>query len=184
MTLRRVVAEALACHHVHDHRPAEPLGLGEFLLDGRAVAGRSGNAGHIGQIHVADADPEEGSDGTLESIASGPSSVAWARRRGFAGATGEDLARAVAAGDPVALAAVARSAAAVGPAIADVATLLDVRDFAWTQLLREHWRDIRDEAVAVALRGEDITLVPLGDAVENLKRVPERRIRTARSMFG
>ena len=36
----------------------------------------------------------------------------------------------------------------------------------------------------VALRGEDITLVPLGDAVENLKRVPERRIRTARSMFG
>ena len=32
--------------------------------------------------------------------------------------------------------------------------VLDVRDFAWTQLLREHWRDIRDEAVAVALRGE------------------------------
>lgn len=32
--------------------------------------------------------------------------------------------------------------------------VLDVRDFAWTQVLREHWRDIRDEAVAVALRGE------------------------------
>ncbi|MCJ1673661.1 MULTISPECIES: ROK family protein [unclassified Rathayibacter] len=103
---------------------------GGVVLDGRAVAGRSGNAGHIGQIHVGDADPEEGSDGTLESIASGPSSVAWARRRGFAGATGEDLARAAAAGDPVALAAVARSAGAVGTAIADVATLLDVRDFA------------------------------------------------------
>ena len=38
--------------------------------------------------------------------------------------------------------------------------------------------------MTVALRGEDITLVPLADAVENLKRVPERRIRTARSMFG
>lgn len=36
----------------------------------------------------------------------------------------------------------------------------------------------------VALRGEDVTLVPLGDAVENLKRVPEHRIITARSMFG
>ena len=32
--------------------------------------------------------------------------------------------------------------------------VLDVRDFAWTQVLREHWQDIRDEAVAVALRGE------------------------------
>ncbi|TDX81649.1 glucokinase [Rathayibacter sp. PhB151] len=103
---------------------------GGIVLDGRAVAGRSGNAGHIGQIHVGDADPEERSDGTLESIASGPSSVAWARRRGFAGTTGEELGRAAAAGDPVALAAVARSAAAVGTAIADVATLLDVRDFA------------------------------------------------------
>ncbi len=36
----------------------------------------------------------------------------------------------------------------------------------------------------VALRGEDITLVPLGDAVENLKRVPDHRIETARAMFG
>ncbi|KQM72391.1 MULTISPECIES: aspartyl/asparaginyl beta-hydroxylase domain-containing protein [unclassified Sphingomonas] len=32
--------------------------------------------------------------------------------------------------------------------------VLDVRDFAWTQHLREHWQDIRDEAVSVALRGE------------------------------
>ncbi|WP_087116667.1 ATP-dependent 6-phosphofructokinase [Corynebacterium urinipleomorphum] len=36
----------------------------------------------------------------------------------------------------------------------------------------------------VALRGEDITLVPLEDAVENLKRVPDYRIKTARAMFG
>ncbi len=32
--------------------------------------------------------------------------------------------------------------------------VLDVRDFAWTALLREHWRDIRDEAIAVALQGD------------------------------
>ena len=32
--------------------------------------------------------------------------------------------------------------------------VLDMRDFAWTQSLRDDWRAIRDEAIAVALRGE------------------------------
>lgn len=32
--------------------------------------------------------------------------------------------------------------------------VLDVRDFAWTAMLREHWQAIRDEALAVALQGE------------------------------
>ncbi|WCM25156.1 aspartyl/asparaginyl beta-hydroxylase domain-containing protein [Sphingomonas sp. QA11] len=32
--------------------------------------------------------------------------------------------------------------------------VLDVRDFPWTALLREHWHDIRDEAIAVALQGD------------------------------
>ena len=32
--------------------------------------------------------------------------------------------------------------------------VLDMRIFAWTQLLRDHWQAIRDEAVAIALRGE------------------------------
>lgn len=31
--------------------------------------------------------------------------------------------------------------------------VLDVRDFAWTQLLRDDWQAIRDEATAVAMRG-------------------------------
>lgn len=31
--------------------------------------------------------------------------------------------------------------------------VLDVRDFAWTQMLRENWQAIRAEAIAVALRG-------------------------------
>lgn len=30
--------------------------------------------------------------------------------------------------------------------------VLDVRDFAWTAMLRQHWQAIRDEAAAVALR--------------------------------
>ncbi|MFA6114782.1 MAG: aspartyl/asparaginyl beta-hydroxylase domain-containing protein [Sphingomonas sp.] len=32
--------------------------------------------------------------------------------------------------------------------------VLDVRDFAWTALLREHWQDIREEAISVALQGD------------------------------
>jgi beta-hydroxylase len=32
--------------------------------------------------------------------------------------------------------------------------VLDVRDFAWTQNLRANWQAIRDEAIAVALRGD------------------------------
>ena len=32
--------------------------------------------------------------------------------------------------------------------------VLDVRDFAWTATLRDNWKTIRDEAVAVALQGE------------------------------
>ncbi|WP_375390654.1 aspartyl/asparaginyl beta-hydroxylase domain-containing protein [uncultured Sphingomonas sp.] len=32
--------------------------------------------------------------------------------------------------------------------------VLDMRDFAWTQLLRDHWRAVRDEAIAVALKGQ------------------------------
>lgn len=32
--------------------------------------------------------------------------------------------------------------------------VLDARDFEWTSLLRDHWRDIRDEAVSVALHGD------------------------------
>jgi beta-hydroxylase len=31
--------------------------------------------------------------------------------------------------------------------------VLDVRDFAWTQLLRDHWETIREEATTVALHG-------------------------------
>lgn len=92
---------------------------GGFVVDGHYIAGASGNAGHLGQMR------REGGL-TLEEIASGPASAAWARSQGWTGATGEDLARDSAAGDALARAAVERSARAVGEALADAATLVDL----------------------------------------------------------
>jgi glucokinase len=100
---------------------------GGLIVDGAPVSGFSGNAGHIGQLRLrARGAGAPVTDGTLEARASGPSTVAWARARGWAGSTGEDLARAYAHADPIAVAAVRRSAGAVGEAIASVATLLDL----------------------------------------------------------
>ncbi len=100
---------------------------GGLIVDGRLATGGSGNAGHIGQIHVvADAPGPGVRSTTLEGIAAGPSTVAWARSHGWSGGTGEQLAEAVRAGDPVADAATRRSADAVGQAIASVTALLDL----------------------------------------------------------
>ena len=94
---------------------------GGFVVDGRPMSGASGNAGHLGQTRTAAADGS-----TLEEVASGPASVAWARAQGWPGITGEDLGRDAAAGHPVARAAIERSASAVGRALADAATLVDL----------------------------------------------------------
>jgi glucokinase len=99
---------------------------GGIIVDDSLVTGRSGNAGHIGQIHLQHSDDGTGDGGTLEGIASGPRSVAWARHHGWSGSTGEDLGRAAAEGNPIAVAAIRRSATAVGVAIANTATLLDL----------------------------------------------------------
>ncbi|WP_336630734.1 MULTISPECIES: ROK family protein [unclassified Microbacterium] len=98
---------------------------GGIVSGGRLLAGASGNAGHLGQVVVAaiEGDP---ADSTVERLASGPHIVAWARSRGWAGRTGEDLAADYAAGDELARAAVARSAHAIGVGLADSATLLDL----------------------------------------------------------
>ncbi|MGO2745675.1 ROK family protein [Microbacterium sp.] len=92
---------------------------GGFVIDGQYVPGASGNAGHLGQMR------REGGL-TLEEIASGPASAAWARSQGWTGSTGEDLARSAASGDAIARAAIERSAKAVGEALADAATLVDL----------------------------------------------------------
>lgn len=98
---------------------------GGLLLDGRVVGGASGNAGHIGQIRLREPG-EDVLDGTLERLAAGPPTVAWAQARGWTGATGEDLAASYVEGDPIARAAVRRSASAVGEGIASTAALLDL----------------------------------------------------------
>jgi len=101
---------------------------GGLIVGGRVITGPTGNAGHIGHIEVAGFEGEDtfGKATSLEAIASGPHTVAWARRQGFPGATGEDLAAAYAAGDPVARAAIHRTGQAVGQAISSATALLDL----------------------------------------------------------
>ena len=98
---------------------------GGLILGGRAISGASGNAGHLGQtfVRTIDGDPAAA---TLEAVAAGPGSIAWARAQGWVGETGLDLAASYRAGDEVAVAAVRRSATAVGQAIASAATLCDL----------------------------------------------------------
>ncbi len=101
-------------------------GIGAGLVSGgRVVTGRTGNAGHLGQV-VVDGAAAHPRAGTVEALGSGPSAVAWARTQGWDGTTGEDLAAACAAGDQVATAAVRRSARAVGLGLVNAATLLDL----------------------------------------------------------
>jgi glucokinase len=101
---------------------------GGLIVDGRVITGPTGNAGHIGHVEVGDIVGEDtfGNPSALEAMASGPHTVAWARKQGFTGTTGEELAAAYAAGDPVAQAAIARTGEAVGRAIASATALLDL----------------------------------------------------------
>jgi len=98
---------------------------GGIITDGRLVRGASGNAGHLGQLVVADIDGDAAAS-TVEMRASGPNVVRWARGQGWPGSTGEELAADYRAGDALAVAAVARSAQAIGVGLADAATLLDL----------------------------------------------------------
>ncbi|ARC55920.1 N-acetylmannosamine kinase [Frondihabitans sp. 762G35] len=100
---------------------------GGLIVNGRLLSGGTGNAGHIGQIQIATRTPGETSERvTLEVLCSGPHTVAWAREQGWQGERGEDLAAGYASGDPLAVAAVRRSATALGEAITSVTTLLDL----------------------------------------------------------
>jgi glucokinase len=100
---------------------------GGLLIEGRLVGGRSGNAGHVGQIqlHTHEAGGRDLSV-TLEGVAAGPRIVGWAKEQGWRGLTGEDLAASYRAGDPIAVAAVRRCARALGEGIASVCALIDL----------------------------------------------------------
>lgn len=101
---------------------------GGLILHGNTVSGPTGNAGHIGHVEVAGFDDPCpcGGIGCVEAIASGPMTVAWARRQGWTGSTGEELSASYAAGDPLAMAAIERSGRAIGQAIASATSLVDL----------------------------------------------------------
>ncbi|MFI9510680.1 ROK family protein [Nocardia sp. NPDC052566] len=127
---------ALAEHHVGALRGV-PNALamtvssgigGGIIVDGKVALGRTGNAGHVGHIVVPgwDTPCACGGVGCVEAIASGMSSVRWARAQGWDGNTGAELAKAAHIGDPIALAALERAGTALGQAIASAAALLDI----------------------------------------------------------
>jgi glucokinase len=106
---------------------------GGLVLDGRLVAGASGNAGHIGHVVV---DPDTGPPctcggrGCAEAIARGPALVAWAQAEGWRpdqqDATAKELADDGAQGHPIGIAAMRRAGRALGIAIASAAALCDL----------------------------------------------------------
>ncbi|MET4781838.1 ROK family protein [Glaciihabitans sp. UYNi722] len=101
---------------------------GGLILHGNTVSGPTGNAGHIGHVEVAGFDDPCpcGGIGCVEAIASGPHTVAWARRQGWTGSTGEELSASYRAGDAIAAAAVERSGRAIGQGIASATALVDL----------------------------------------------------------
>ncbi len=101
---------------------------GGLVLHGNTVSGPTGNAGHIGHVEVAGFDDPClcGGIGCVEAIASGPKTVAWARRQGWTGSTGEELGASFRAGDPIAAAAIERSGRAIGQVIASATSLVDL----------------------------------------------------------
>lgn len=104
---------------------------GGLVLDGRPVLGRTGNAGHIGHVVV---EPDGlpctcGGRGCVETIASGPNLVRWARAHGWQAHPDADarvLAEAARAGDDIAVRAFRRAGDALARMIASVAAVADL----------------------------------------------------------
>jgi glucokinase len=106
---------------------------GGLILGGRLHHGASGNAGHVGHVIVEPDGPlcVCGGRGCLEAIAAGPNTVRRALAEGWqpsegVHADGIELASAAAAGDAIAVRAIARAGRAVGVALASCAHLLDL----------------------------------------------------------
>jgi glucokinase len=104
---------------------------GGLVLDGVPYSGRTGNAGHVGHVVVElDGRPCTcGGHGCVETVASGPWMVRWARENGWSaprGAAAGDLAVAAAAGDPLAQRAFHRGANALAAMIASVGAVCDL----------------------------------------------------------
>jgi glucokinase len=101
---------------------------GGLVLGGEPFCGPTGNAGHIGHIY-ADPYMEEcpcGARGCVETAASGPAMVRYARRAGWTGADARELTAAARAGDTVARGAFARAADALANGVLIAAALCDL----------------------------------------------------------
>jgi glucokinase len=104
---------------------------GGLVLRGKAFPGRSGNAAHVGHVVVEpDGDPCTcGGHGCVETVASGPNLVRWARRRGWQAPDHADaahLAAAAKADAEIPLAAFRRCGQAVALAIVATAAICDL----------------------------------------------------------
>ncbi|MGF2952934.1 ROK family protein [Mycobacterium sp. THU-M116] len=104
---------------------------GGLVLGGMPYVGRTGNAGHVGHVVVEQHGRSCtcGGHGCVETVASGPSMVRWARTHGWPAPPGtgaRGLAAAAAAGDPVAQRAFRRGATALAAVIASVAAVCDL----------------------------------------------------------
>jgi glucokinase len=100
---------------------------GGILADGRLLEGRTGNAGHVGQVRVTSPTaPGIDLESTLEGVASGTAIVRWAKEQGWVGDTGEDLGASYAAGDAIAVDAVKRCGEAIGYALATLGAVIDL----------------------------------------------------------
>ncbi|MFY2860042.1 ROK family protein [Mycobacterium sp. THU-M104] len=104
---------------------------GGLVLGGMPYVGRTGNAGHVGHVVVEQHGRPCtcGGHGCVETVASGPSMVRWARTHGWPAPPGtgaRGLAAAAAAGDPVAQRAFRRGATALAAVIASVAAVCDL----------------------------------------------------------
>ncbi|MFB7721955.1 ROK family protein [Nocardia sp. NPDC056100] len=129
---------------------------GGVISDDRVVMGRTGNGGHIGHIIVpGNEEPCAcGGFGCVEAVASGKSSVRWARGQGWTGSTGIELSKAAHAGDEIAVAALHRAGTAIGAAVASAAALLDtdlvVIGGGFAQSGEPLWGPLRESAAAHA----------------------------------
>jgi glucokinase len=104
---------------------------GGLVLDGRPFPGRTGNAAHVGHVVV---EPDGwpcgcGGRGCVETVASGPGLVRWARLKGWQAPDHADaahLAAAARAGDSIPRSAFRRGGWAVGLSIAATAAICDL----------------------------------------------------------
>lgn len=104
--------------------------VGGVVVGGHPYPGATGNAGHIGHVVVEPGGTgcRCGGRGCLETVASVPAIVRWARERGWDGPDLAALAAGARDGHPVAAGALERAGRALGVAVVSATALLDLDD--------------------------------------------------------